>query len=741
MDLMGTPQHCENTNDLGHALATIGRKAINIEHLEAENASLRAQLSAMPRNDATLQGGNMLFSPTCTPSCQGTSSTNMIPAAQYEDLQRKYAELEAAHIALKGQHDFVRKKWKESKTLVTQWKSYIEQKRAKDAKKRKAGSMSTPPPAETIERNIGPAHSDMDATPRASAAIHAPTRASFGDCEGGTPHISSSPPRLMALPYRTASQIEREPEILVRSQPMELVTSSQTTVNDPETQLAALPPVSAAPSSDFEPIVVSTRCLKRKNRIEAGPESPVRRIKQEPGSPSMPIEFASSSPRRMPKHTLYTTSSDDCLDNFGPSMPTPRRPKRVDDLRLRATSEEVLRRAPRLQRSASSLSDGDVGALCDQSMLPLSESNGDTRGKRVCPGISTATVGLQHPQRQHSHVLKPISGNVPRLQRPPENQSKPRTKARRTGPRDKILLVSEDGDDGFSQNATHSGHPQNVLLRGLPADDRLDDLLNGPLPDQVPVLPRLVAPAEILSSNQNRPSSAQLRTPVSVVKRTSPVKPTTNLRRAPVRAKTPPSERAASAVGHVAGRAIGGDKSPPPVRPEEEPLRIRPVATLRLEDFKINPKYMGTDFAFADTIRGRDARQNLHACTRADCCGGALEKVIRMGGTAMSGRTDAHALEAFIGPAWRALMGGQRPEEAKRLLLQAHAFCFANEHGKHRQAFERRSTPPGYWRADFPTTQEQATDRKTADEMQRKEVEDRHREAMREGGRWMFRDE
>lgn len=107
----------------------------------------------------------------------------------------------------------------------------------------------------------------------------------------------------------------------------------------------------------------------------------------------------------------------------------------------------------------------------------------------------------------------------------------------------------------------------------------------------------------------------------------------------------------------------------------------------------------------------------------------------------MSGRTDAHALEAFIGPAWQALMGAKKPDEAKKLLQQAHAFCFANEHGKHKQAFERRSTPPGYWRADFPTTQEQATDRQTAEEMKRKEVEDRHREAMREGGRWMFRDE
>jgi carboxylesterase type B len=112
-----------------------------------------------------------------------------------------------------------------------------------------------------------------------------------------------------------------------------------------------------------------------------------------------------------------------------------------------------------------------------------------------------------------------------------------------------------------------------------------------------------------------------------------------------------------------------------------------------------------------------------------------------MGGTALSGKTDAGALEAYFGTEWRNLVGGYNMDDRKEILIQAHAHCFANQHGKHRQAFERRSTPPGYWRTDFPTTQEQKDDHAIADERERKAVEERYREAMRTGGRWKFRDE
>ncbi|KAF2765308.1 DNA repair protein Sae2, partial [Teratosphaeria nubilosa] len=58
-----------------------------------------------------------------------------------------------------------------------------------------------------------------------------------------------------------------------------------------------------------------------------------------------------------------------------------------------------------------------------------------------------------------------------------------------------------------------------------------------------------------------------------------------------------------------------------------------------------------------------------------------------------------------------------------------------NKHGKHRHAFQRHSTPPGFWRVDMPTTQETAEDRAKASQMVRNKVEERWREAHRPGGR------
>lgn len=723
-----------NPNDLEYALASLGRTTISNEHLRAENASLRAQLDAMSR-DIARSNSKMLFSPT--PFSQDTSSTGMVSATRHDALARKYAELEASHAALKAQNEIMRGKLKESKTLVKQWQVYLRQKKEKDGGKRGSETVSSPlPPAPgAIDENASAAHNDIELTPRASAVVPEPVSVDSEGPQGRSPEMTSSPPRLTVITYRDAPQ----PDVQLPLQLSGRITSSQATVDDLERENDA--PLQVAPSSDFEPIFVSTRCLKRKLGPERGLESPVRRIKLEHTSPSMPINLESGSPQRAPQLTIDTTSSDDCLDNFGPAMITPRRPKRVDDLRQRATSEEAIRPVPHLRRSASSFSDSDASTSAQQLNSVLPEADEGTRRNESCSEMNCGSLSSRASANQDNNALKPISGNVPRQQRTPEGQTKPKAKSRRTGARDKILLVSEDGDDIFSQSTTRCPIPPQKLVSPVVAiDGRLDSLLNGPSPKRNPVVPHLLAPTAVSTRKLDRPAPEQLRSPVSVVKRISPVK-TTSLGRTPVRAKSPPYGKLTPATGRATGRIAAPGASPLPVRPEEEMLRIRPVSTLRLEDFKINPKYMGTDFAFADTIRGRDARQNLHACTRADCCGGALEKVIKMGGTAMSGRTDADALRAFVGPAWEALIGAKRPNEAKQLVQQAHAFCFANEHGKHRQAFERRSTPPGYWRADFPTTQEQAVDRKTADEMQRKEVEDRHREALREGGRWIFRDE
>lgn len=158
-----------------------------------------------------------------------------------------------------------------------------------------------------------------------------------------------------------------------------------------------------------------------------------------------------------------------------------------------------------------------------------------------------------------------------------------------------------------------------------------------------------------------------------------------------------------------------------------------------MDDFKINPKYKGTDFAFADTLRGRDQRRCLPGCTKPECCGDAFRKAVEMG--VKGKKTDNEALEAYLGPNYANYMAPKTPDERKEMLIKARTYALASEYGKHRQAFKRRTTPPGFWRSDFPTTQEEEEDRRKSHELARQEVYDRWREAMAPGGRWKFRDE
>jgi hypothetical protein len=149
---------------------------------------------------------------------------------------------------------------------------------------------------------------------------------------------------------------------------------------------------------------------------------------------------------------------------------------------------------------------------------------------------------------------------------------------------------------------------------------------------------------------------------------------------------------------------------------------------------------MGTDYAFSETFRGREQRRCLPGCTKPDCCGNAFRKAVEMGAV-HSNKSDAEVLEAYLGRNYNQVLAAYTPAKRKDLLIQARAHAFANQHGKHRQAYERSRTPPGFWRTDMPTTQEAEEDRAKAHDMERQKVEERWREAMRDGGRWLFRDE
>jgi len=189
------------------------------------------------------------------------------------------------------------------------------------------------------------------------------------------------------------------------------------------------------------------------------------------------------------------------------------------------------------------------------------------------------------------------------------------------------------------------------------------------------------------------------------------------------------------------------------------PLRKKPVSDLQLSDFKINPSAnQGYDYAFVETGRSREGRHQLRGCTDPNCreaamyttapeltsaAPRALTAVSQIDGTPYGvSNEDAQFLREYLGEAFNLeticnMSAAQRDD----LVFTARMRIAAKRCGKHKHQYKRHNTPPGFWRTDMPTTQELEHDREEARRLERQKVEERWKEAMREGGLWLFRDE
>ncbi|KAL5322151.1 hypothetical protein ACEPPN_010121 [Leptodophora sp. 'Broadleaf-Isolate-01'] len=180
--------------------------------------------------------------------------------------------------------------------------------------------------------------------------------------------------------------------------------------------------------------------------------------------------------------------------------------------------------------------------------------------------------------------------------------------------------------------------------------------------------------------------------------------------------------------------------------PSQEPLRARPVSKLSLNDFKINPLYnQGYNFAFNEVVRGKEARACLEGCIKPECCGHkfrglAKAELENRRPTLSQEERDETLLEDYLGrDAGRTKY--MSIAEREETLIQAKTREIANKNGRHRHAYQRGASPIGFWRTDFPTTQEEIEDREKEREKEREMVQQRYRQAMRPGGAYLFRDE
>ncbi|KAJ5476959.1 hypothetical protein N7539_007103 [Penicillium diatomitis] len=322
------------------------------------------------------------------------------------------------------------------------------------------------------------------------------------------------------------------------------------------------------------------------------------------------------------------------------------------------------------------------------------------------PTHSAKTVG----------ILQPVDGNAraSRIHMRGSNAKKPRPSTVAA------LMMAEDGDSGDVQDCAGRKRAKTPINGATPkarqdGSSRLHSLLEGLPPSKSPLQSPIRAPGHIPS-------------------------PSSRLKKSKAKTNTSASPRPQAA--HQGPAAQCGLE----LRPEDEPFRSRPLHRLGLHHFKINPAVnAGLDFAYSDVIRRKDERKCMSGCTRSGCCGDRFRAMARMAvhsdnKTAEQIETEQRIIRDYLGE--NGVNAREMTEEqCDDLLVEAFTRHYANQYGRHRHTHERARSPPGFWRTEMPSTQEIEADREAARKMEREKVEDRYREAMRPGGRWLWADE
>ncbi|KAB8288509.1 hypothetical protein EYC80_010174 [Monilinia laxa] len=325
------------------------------------------------------------------------------------------------------------------------------------------------------------------------------------------------------------------------------------------------------------------------------------------------------------------------------------------------------------------------------------------------------------PFSNHQEDIDRQASPVPVKKAPVGNEENEVTKRAITRPRPGI----SNGILSLERNASAINEGDETVKKPS-SRSRFGDMEEIPRPSLIGSREDSIASAKLSPERTTRASRESTRSPRKCTRNeTVNSKPPTTIRRRPRR---------------MAGKDHDTDDA------AQRPYRLRPVDLLKLDHFKINPNFnQGYDYAYTEVVRGKD-RQCLLGCIKEECCGrqfGALAQAlcpVRDNPTVSEKAEEDTLLEEYLGDnkykIWS--MGKQ---ERKETLAQARKWKISNTMGKHRSVVPRRNTPPGFWDADFPNTQEDEALRKKQKEVEREKVAERYAEAMRPGGAWLFKDE
>jgi hypothetical protein len=505
-------------------------------------------------------------------------------------------------------------------------------------------------------------------------------------------------------------------------------SSSQTTEDENPEPIARHTHVNsvAADDDDDIPRFVSERSLKRK-RGQA-PKIDIWGDRSSDGTPVKPFRVK-DEPLSSPP-TTYSLMRKDTIDLDDPTstlLQTPRHPRRKSLLYSTVTGTLNHQRSSSAPLSQSIKHEGRPSAAI--SHIPLQVDGPETttidaRGHSE-PSDSNDTV---------PNILQNLDANlVSNVLGEPANK---RTKRGDVGQGKFHNILSESGEEAPPQDENARRLAPGVVRAKL--NRRLHHSTSPPHDADAHQM-RTPATARVkMEQNPTPPSSSRAT-------KTPAARTTSHDLRSTEHSKT----RKGSAIDDRPRWSMKAlEPRPSTQKPRISPtrnqdrLRSKPVTELTVHDFKVNPAYnQGYSHAFSETVRKRGDRMCLPGCTNPQCCGSTFRTFAEAQGPLSFSQEEA-LLEDYLGDAYDNMsMTQMSTEERQELVLQARTKKMAKEAGKHREAYERRRSPPGFWRVDFPTTQEHQEDRERSKEQEKKVVQDRWLEAQRRGGRWIFRDE
>ncbi|KAK4158535.1 DNA repair protein endonuclease SAE2/CtIP C-terminus-domain-containing protein [Chaetomidium leptoderma] len=683
--------------------------AARVDDLEKENQVLILDLDELRRNQVLQDVKSPQSSPasgecapsTARPALARVSADGNIgtlgagPSADgFEEptWEKKYTKLAMKHVALEKRHDETRRsamKYRESRESWTKYALSVEAK-VKRLEKR----------LQRNENTDGRLLAPSEAKPQTARA--APDDALGSGSDSSPPPAISPPPLDGAIEESinrentTPTPTSAMPGYTVRSRDEAMQDGSEGA-----DELPSMPPGTAAkpaaaikqePSSDA-PVVVSERTIRKRKHTEdeAGMTAPARRIKSDQSTSSDPV-ITGEVPLFCPHESID-------LDDEDQGMPTPRKQRPSEHQGLREEDEVTP------AKDEVSIEQHFAGARSRKNELNT-------------PSRDLST----HPDRPAAAVL-----STHQLSRTYGDSHRSPIKAGWTLSSG-IADVAEETVESF-----YSPSPRHAAGKGpahqTPAQGRLHSLLNHGSPKKT---------AGFLSPTPARRDYASPHLDKENIDDMPPEKDIRPRQDAPV--KTSPAVKASPATSL---RRSFKDKGNP-AKPSR--LRERTLAELRPEDFKVNPKSNnGYRYAFDEVVRNREERSELAGCTDPNCCGKQFrvmaESELSAGGPGILSRVaDVKMMENYLGNEAYRLVDMTRAER-QDMWLKAKIQDLADRYGRHRHRFARKPSPPGYWNPDFPSTQEIEQSKEEAERLERGLVEERWREAMRGGGRWLFRDE